>query len=191
MQAEAERRKTQGVAGEWEIVEQSMSGKANDEADATPESSKKREAEGPPDPEDTRSFKLRKKVAPPVMDDWDADLIPIKLKKAEEVQKSTDEVKKEEEPSQSTGAAPIKWTSRGWKRPEDEPDGPPDSMTPKDEEVITEPFVVPEPVAAVLEPEVKEEPKVYTVGAELTTETPGETGATFRKRKPLGNRGKR
>jgi len=191
MKAEAERRKTQGVAGEWEAVEQPASSKANDEAD-TPESSKKREAEGPPDPEDARSFKLRKKVAPPVTDDWDADLIPIKLKKTEEVQEPTDAVKKEEEdPSKPAGAAPIKWTSRGWKRPEDEPDGSPDSVAPKDEEVKTVPLVVPEPVAAILEPEVKEEPKVSPVGVKPSTEMVGEGGATFRKRKFVGNRGKR
>ena len=189
MKAEAERRKTQGVAGDWEVVEQPTSSKANDEADTTPES-KKREAEGPPDPEDARSFKLRKKVAPPVTDDWDADLIPIKLKK-EEVQEPTGEVKKEAELSQPAGAAPIKWTSRGWKRPEDEPDGPPKSIALKDEEVKLEPLVVPAPVTAVLEPQVKEEPKVVPMGVDPPTETVGETGATFRKRKFLGNRGKR
>lgn len=191
MMAEAERRKTQGVAGDWEVVEQSTSNRANGEADVASESSKKREAEGLPDPEDTRSFKLRKKVAPSVMDHWDADLIPIKLKKAEEVQEPTDEVKKEEEPSQPGGTAPIKWTSRGWKRPEDEPDGSPNLMAPKDEEVKAEPLVVPEPVTAILKPEVKEEPKVSPVEVEPPTETVGETGTTFRKRKFLGNRGKR
>jgi len=190
MKVEAERRKTQGVAGEWEVVGQPTSNKVNDETDTAPES-KKREAEGLLDPEDARSFKLRKKVAPLMMDDWDADLIPIKLKKVEDVREPTDEVKKEEEPSQPAGAAPIKWTSRGWKRPEDEPDGPPDSIAPKDEEVKAGPLTVSEPVIAVLKPEVKEEPKVSPVKVEPPTETVGETGATFRKRKFLGNRGKR
>jgi len=190
MKAEAERRKTQGVAGDWEVVEQPTSNKANDEVDTAPES-KKREAEGPPDPEDTRSFKLRKKAAPPVMGDWDADLIPIKLKKAEEVQEPTDEVKKEEKSSQPAGIAPIKWTSRGWKRPEDEPDGLSNPIALKDEEVKVEPLAVLEPVTAVLKPEVKEEPKVSPVEVELPTETVGGTGSTFRKRKFLGNRGKR
>jgi len=189
MKVEAEHRKTQGVAGEWEVVERPSSTNANDEADATPESSKKREAEGPPDPEDNRSFKLRKKVAPPVTDDWDADLIPIKLKKAEEVKEPIGEVMEEEDPSQPTGAAPIKWTSRGWKRPDDEPDESPNLVVPKDEEVKTEPLVV--PVTAVPKPEVKEEPKVSLVGVEPPTETVGEAGATFRKRKFVGNRGKR
>jgi hypothetical protein len=68
-----------------------------------------------------------------VVDDCDTDLIPIKLKpkKTEEVPEPTKEVKKEEESFQPTGATPIKWTSRGWKRPEDEPDGTPNSTTPK------------------------------------------------------------
>jgi len=76
IKVEAERRRMQGMAGEWEAVEQPTSAKVNNEADATSELPKKREAEGPPDSEDARSFKLRKKTAPSVMDDWDADLIP-------------------------------------------------------------------------------------------------------------------
>jgi WW domain-binding protein 4 len=190
MKAEAERRRTQGVAGEWEVVEQPMSSNANDEANVTPESSKKREAEEPLDSEDARSFKLRKRVAPSVMDDWDTDLIPIKLKpkKAEEVPEPTDEVKKEGESSQPTGAAPIKWTSRGWKRPEDESDVAVGSTTLKDEEVKMEPSAVPNPEA---KEEPKEEHKPSSVRVELPTETAGETGATFRKRKFVGNRGKR
>lgn len=192
MTAEAERRRTQGVAGEWEVVEQQMSNKDNGEAETTPESSKKREAEGHPDSEDTRSFKLRKKVAPSVMDDLDTELIPIKLKPktTEGVQEPTEGTKREEESSQPTGTATIKWTSRGWKRPEDEPDGTPSSATLKDEEVEKKPVAIPEPVAAVLESQVKEEPKASSVKME-TPETVAENGAVFRKRKFGGNRGKR
>jgi WW domain-binding protein 4 len=46
MKAEAERRRTQGVAGEWEVVEQQTENKVNDEVDSTSEPPKKREAEG-------------------------------------------------------------------------------------------------------------------------------------------------
>ena len=193
MSAEAERRRTQGVAGEWEVVGQPTSSNADDEADPTSESSKKREAEGPPDFEDTRSFKLRKKVAPPVMNDWDAELIPIKLKPkvTEGVRELTEEAKGEGESPRPSGEAPVKWTSRGWKRPEDEPDGTPNPETPKDEEVETKPVAVPEPVATVLELEVKKESKVSSVKVEAATETVGESGAVFRKRKFGGNRGKR
>ena len=192
MKAEAERRRTQGVAGEWEVMEQPMSGKDTGETDTTPESSMKREAEGPPDSEDSRSFKLRKKVAPSVVDDWDTNLIPIKLKpkKMEVVPEPADGVKKEEESSQP-GTAPIKWTSRGWKGPEDEPDGTPSSAIPKDE-VETKPVAVPEPITAVHEPEAKETPEVPSVKVEPPAEGAGETGALFRKRKfGGGNRGKR
>jgi WW domain-binding protein 4 len=191
MKVEAERRKTQGVAGEWEVVEQSKPNEANDEVDTTLESSKKREAEGPPDSDDTRSFKLRKRVAPSVMDDWDTDLIPIKLKKTEEVREPTDEVKKEAEPPQPTGAIPIKWTSRGWKRPEDEPDETLGPTAPKDEEVKASPFPGPESITAAPEPEMEADAGVSPVKAEPPPETVGEAGATFRKRRFLGNRGKR
>ncbi|KAF9644601.1 hypothetical protein BDM02DRAFT_3150104 [Thelephora ganbajun] len=194
MNAEVERRRTQGVAGEWEVVEQSTSNKVDDEVevDATSELSKKREAEGPPDSEDARSFRLRKRVAPLVTDDWSTDLIPIKLKpKMEEVLEPTEQVKTEEGSSQPTGVVPVKWTSRGWKRPEDEPDGTPSSLESNDEEVETKPVAVPEPVAAVLEVDTKVGPEVSPVKAEPPTETVDGIGVVFRKRKFGGNRGKR
>lgn len=191
MKAEVERRRTQGVAGEWEVVEQQTSTKFSGEADTASEPSIKREAEGPPDLEDARSFKLRKKVAPSVTDDWDVDLIPVKLKpkKTEEVLEPTS--KEEEESSKPTGVASIKWTSRGWKRPEDEPDVTPSASTLEDEGV--EPELVPmvEPVATVSEPGAKEEPEAPPVKVESPAETVGEAGAVFRKRKFGGNRGKR
>ena len=55
--------------------------------------------------EDVRSFKLRKKVASSVTDDWDADLIPVKLKLGK-----TEEVKGEES-SQPNEEVPVKWTT--------------------------------------------------------------------------------
>lgn len=185
LKAEAERRRMQGVAGEWEVVEQQTSSGINNEADTTPESSKKRVAEELLDPEDARSFKLRKKVAPSVTDDLDADLIPIRLKP-----RKTEEVK-EEEPSQPDGEAPVKWTTRGWKQPENESDNNPDSTTLIGKEVETKAVAVPEPTATVPEPEVKEEPRASSLKMEPPTETVGETGAVFRKRKFAGNRGKR
>ena len=193
LKAEAERRKMQGVAGEWEVVEQPTKNEVSDEADTAPEPSRKRVAEGLPDPEDTRGFKLRKKAAPSVVDDWDADLIPIKLKpkKTEEVLDPTETEEVKEESSRPTGMAPIKWTSRGWKGPEDEPEGTPDSTTPIDKEVETKSAAIPEPFTAVVEPEVKEESEASSVKVETLTETVSETGATFRKRKFVGNRGRR
>lgn len=172
------------MVGEWEVVEQSTSNKVENEVDTMPESSKKRVAEGFPDSEDARSFKLRKKVVPWVTDDSNPDLIPIKLKpkKTEEVSEPTVEVI-EEESSEPTGVAPIKWTSRGWKQPEDEPEGIPNPTTPIDEEVETKSVAVPEPVSAVLEPMMKEESEAFSVKVEPPAETVGETGAVFRKRK--------
>jgi WW domain-binding protein 4 len=189
MKAEAERRRTQGVAGEWEVVEQSTSTKQNDDADATPESSKKREAEEPPDPEDARNFKLRKRAAPSVTDDWDSNLIPIKLKpkKTEEVPE-LNEVKDEGESSQPTEAAPIKWTARGWKRSEDGPDRASSPTTPNGEEAEITPVSAPEPGSTLSEPRVKEEPEVSPVKVEQPAESTGEPGAVFRKRKFRGKR---
>ena len=189
MKAEAERRRTQGVAGEWEVVEQSTSTLPNDDADATPESSKKREAEEPPDPEDARNFKLRKRAAPSVTDDWDPGLIPIKLKpkKTEEVPE-LNEVKEEGESSQPAEAAPIKWTARGWKRSEDGPDRTSSPPKQDDEEAEAIPVSVPEPVSTVSEPEAKEKPEAPLVKVERPAETTSEPGAVFRKRKFRGKR---
>ena len=94
MKVETERRRTQGVAGEWEAVEQTTSSTLKEETGVAPEP-KKQGVEGS---EDTRSFKLIK-VASSVTDDWEADMIPIRLraKKAEEVPESAEV--KEEEPS--------------------------------------------------------------------------------------------
>jgi WW domain-binding protein 4 len=193
MKAEAERRRTQGVAGEWEAVEQPMSSEDNGEGNTMAESSKKREAEGPLELEDTRSFKLRKKIAPSVTDAWDADLIPIKLKpkKKSETPEPGEGVKEEEESAQSGGEAPIKWTSRGWKRPEDEPDETLNSPILKNEEAEAEVIAPPEPAVTVSKPDVKEETGVPPMKLEPSADTPSETGAVFRKRKLGGNRGRR
>lgn len=185
MKADLERRRTQGVAGEWEVVEQPTSTK--DGADVTP---KKRDAEGPPDPEDVRGFKLRKKAAPSVTDNWDADSIPIKLKpkKIEEVPEPAGEVKNED---QSTDITPVKWSSRGWKRPEDELDGTSSPLTPTDEEAATKDITVSEPDATISGTEVGEKSEILPVKVATLAETSSETGAVFRKRKFVGNRGKR
>lgn len=187
MNAEAERRRSQGVAGEWEVVEQPTSTEFSHTANVASEPQKKREAEEPPDSEDARSFKLRKKVAPSVTDDWDADLIPVKLKPKKMDELELAEEVKQDDPSQHTEAAPIKWTSRGWKRPEDEPDGTRSALTLKDEEVEAK-VVVPEPAATVSESEVKEEREASPPMVEPPAEA---AGVVFRKRKFGGNRGRR
>ncbi|TFK44256.1 hypothetical protein BDQ12DRAFT_640729 [Crucibulum laeve] len=93
--AEAELKRSQGVAGEWQIVSpppgQPVSvtpkleedGSVKVEEGEGAEAGMKREAEAPPE-DDPRSFKLRKKtVAPGLGKIYDPGVIPIKLKKEE------------------------------------------------------------------------------------------------------------
>lgn len=87
--AELERKKTEGVAGEWEIItpvqppasvtdtEEGGRGQGQEE-----QTSLKREAAAPPEEEDTRSFKLRKKtVSAGLGQIYDPGVIPVKIKK--------------------------------------------------------------------------------------------------------------
>ncbi|KAF9010645.1 hypothetical protein BDQ17DRAFT_1387854 [Cyathus striatus] len=95
--AEAEMRRSQGVAGEWHVItpppgaSTSKSGTPQPEGHNVGEGADvaavgmKREAEAPPVEEDARTFKLRKKtIAPGLGDIYDPGLIPIKLRKKEE-----------------------------------------------------------------------------------------------------------
>ncbi|KAG6885920.1 hypothetical protein C0993_007938 [Termitomyces sp. T159_Od127] len=94
--AETERRRTQGVVGEWEVVNTINPTPAlSDDGDEKPDVEQieeaaetagvKRAAEAPADVEDARSFKLRKKGWMSGLNGgYDPDSIPIKLKKKEE-----------------------------------------------------------------------------------------------------------
>ncbi|EPT04517.1 hypothetical protein FOMPIDRAFT_10890, partial [Fomitopsis schrenkii] len=92
-QAEAERRRTQGVAGDWEVISvidpaapvEEGAGHAEAVAhNSGPSLGVKREAEAIPEFEDTRTFKLRKKtVGVGLGEIYDPGLIPIKVKKEE------------------------------------------------------------------------------------------------------------
>lgn len=134
MAAETERRRTQGVVGEWEVVNTITPAAYSDDGDekvdvgsilGTAAAGLKREAEAP-DVEDTRSFKLRKKG-------WGLSLsggyipesIPVKLKKKEEVREmltptptitevASTSVDTTETSTTSTGTS--KWTKIQWKR---------------------------------------------------------------------------
>ena len=88
---------------------------------------------------------------------------------------------KEEESSKPNEEAPVKWTTRGWEQPENEPDNTPDSTALVDKEAETKAVAVPEPAATVLEHEVKERIQGLLV----------EGGAVFLNLKFAGNRGKR
>lgn len=120
--AEAEIRRSQGIAGEWEIltpaqppvgtkVEEEEMDNATDPT--TGEAGGKREAEAPPDEEDTRAFKLRKKTLSRGLGEiYDPGLIPIKIKKKEEVVPALPEPT----PITTPPAGTLKWTPKQWKR---------------------------------------------------------------------------
>jgi len=121
--AEAERRRTQGVAGDWEMVpsvlpptmQAPVPSSSTDIVNTGP--SLKREADAVVDEEDSRQFKVRnKKLGVGLGEIYDPGIIPIKLKK-----------KKEEESAESSGdiapsvgesqpTAALKWTKVQWKR---------------------------------------------------------------------------
>lgn len=147
--AEAERRRTQGVAGEWEAVATIFPPTAltqEDEPDEKPVIAAagvgtplKREAENPPADEDARQYKLRKKTWGDGLGEvYDPGVIPIKLKKKEEPETppvSTEfaSTSASASVSTSTGAAKPtnapKWTKVQWRRPgEDVKEKPQESL---------------------------------------------------------------
>lgn len=136
-QAEAERRRTQGVAGDWEFISivdpAAPVGEGAGHAvvvapEAGPSAGMKREAEAIPEFEDTRTFKLRRKtVGGGLGDIYDPGLIPIKVKK-ETASESLSVVSAEGRPAGFTSSAASitngsastekpSWSARGWNRP--------------------------------------------------------------------------
>ena len=139
-QAEAERRRTQGVAGDWEVVSvidpaAPAEGQGQTEPavpEAGPSAGVKREAEAIPEHEDTRRFKLRKKTLGVGLGEiYDPGLIPIKVKKKEEPTSETPLGASSAEAGQSAGSSSAvaatssgtaatekpRWSARGWNRP--------------------------------------------------------------------------
>lgn len=135
MKAEAERRRMQGVAGEWQIISTDVSiphpgdNKAQVEGQPAPtvDGNRKREAEVVIDDDDGRIFKLRKKkLGVGLGEIYDPGLIPIKLKVKKEEQADTDgltsighQAASGEAKASSTSTAAPKWTARGWTKPSD------------------------------------------------------------------------
>ncbi|KAI0645926.1 hypothetical protein C8Q79DRAFT_927021 [Trametes meyenii] len=135
--AEEERRKKEGVAGEWEVVD--VAGPPAEEheqgEDIKPETGsaragEKRPAEQLPDEDDTRGWKLRRKTVSVGLGElYDPGAIPIKLKtKTEESQDDTEtQVGRVGLGSSSTvglgGLPPLggsekpSWSARGWSKP--------------------------------------------------------------------------
>ena len=135
-QAEAERRRTQGVAGDWEVVSvvdpaapAEEAGQAEPAApEAGPSAGVKREADAIPEHEDTRRFKLRKKtVGVGLGEIYDPGLIPIKVKKKEEAASESLPTGAGQSAGSSSAVAAVsngsaatekpKWSARGWNRP--------------------------------------------------------------------------
>jgi WW domain-binding protein 4 len=135
--AEVERRRTEGVVGDWEVVaSSSTAAPVSSTDDASEETSEpgeavdtgtglKREAEAPVDEEDGRQFKLRKKtVALGLGDVYDPGLIPIKLKKKEEAEPvlttaaASAPTASVSTPDTATSSGAPKWTKIQWKRAE-------------------------------------------------------------------------
>ncbi|KAJ7593873.1 hypothetical protein C8J56DRAFT_423317 [Mycena floridula] len=120
--AEAQRQ-SQGVAGEWEVVETAVpSGQPSMGDDDVEPGSLKREAETPIEEVHTRDFKLRKKtVGTGLGKIYDPGVITIKPKKEEDpptesLTASSVILAPVLDGSQSTTSGP-KWTKTHWKRP--------------------------------------------------------------------------
>ncbi|KAF8629191.1 hypothetical protein AX17_005776 [Amanita inopinata Kibby_2008] len=132
--AEAERRRTQGVAGEWQIVTSPPPVAPAPEAEPTSDTSStqvpaKREAETPADDDHVHHFKLRKKVVGTGLTEiYDPGVIPIKVKTRGEPTPFTTETKIGENPVASSSVLETedekprlsegsKWVKVQWRRP--------------------------------------------------------------------------
>ncbi|KAH9892788.1 hypothetical protein C8Q73DRAFT_699464 [Cubamyces lactineus] len=137
--AEAARRLQEGVAGEWEVVDvvpqPASSEQQQDGSDIKPDATstaprvgEKRSAEQPPDEEDARGWKLRRKVASVGLGElYDPGAIPIKLKAKKEEPEGNERSKDTTSSSGvvgPSGGLPLlsgtekpKWSARGWNKP--------------------------------------------------------------------------
>jgi WW domain-binding protein 4 len=111
--AEAEYRRTQGVAGDWEVVTSSSATPVETVASSAADTLK-RSAEMALDEEDVREFKLRKKTLKVGLDEiYDPGLVPIKLKSQLTPPPEASAVPLEQ-PSVRSEAR--KWTPVRWRR---------------------------------------------------------------------------
>ncbi|KAJ7096375.1 hypothetical protein C8R44DRAFT_591739, partial [Mycena epipterygia] len=185
--AEAERRRMQGVAGDWEMVTPSS------DAAPAPSSGEKRSAEAL-DEEESREFKLRKKtISTGLGQIYDPGAITIKLKKKEEPVDPVEPLAALAPLSTSDNTDKPKWGKLQWKKmgdPEEQVEAPteavklePDGEDTKIEEESTAP-ADPPPTDST----VKSEP----VTSSLPDTVPSST-ILFKKRKtPAGGaRGRR
>ncbi|KAI1795664.1 hypothetical protein LXA43DRAFT_1167173 [Ganoderma leucocontextum] len=231
-QAEAERRRTQGVAGEWEVVEVAPpptagpSGEGRKEREREQEqgegakveggaetdgtrAGEKRPAEVPLDDEDSRGWKLRRKVALVGLGDmYDPGALPIKLKAKKLEESGWASVSDDANGTSARaglslgGSEKPRWSARGWNKPGEasNPADKADGELTVDSEMKTEED---EPLGKLLDeplpegssaPEVKTEVKAEEVKAETIEPAAPAGGSLFKKRKaPVGggNRGGR
>lgn len=121
--AEAERKRTQGVAGEWQVVEivqpkepedgEDGEGEKPGEPSTEPQTGQKRAADAPADDEDARAWKLSRKTASIGLGElYDPLAVPIKLKpKKEAVTEGVVQA------AALDGSEMPKWSARGWNKP--------------------------------------------------------------------------
>ncbi|KIY44474.1 hypothetical protein FISHEDRAFT_67565 [Fistulina hepatica ATCC 64428] len=123
--AEAERHRTQGVAGEWQLVTPSMPNPAADPSPDEPidvaETGVKRPAETSIDDMDTREYKIGKKRSVGLGDIYDPGVIPIKVKKYELNSRPAAPPTQPSTSATSTSApqladGKLKWTKVEWKK---------------------------------------------------------------------------
>lgn len=209
MKAEAERRQTQGVAGEWQVVstDEPVPKLEPQEEGGQPvpgEGSRKREAEVTVDDDDGRHYKLRKKkVGLGLGEIYDPGLsIKLKIKKQDEA--GTDLLVKESQSSTSTATDVPKWSTRGWSKPsgssslvDDSSTSLPQASVQSSQEAPTiivqgETALETKSLMVSTEPPADVNPKIEDlVKAEEGIPAPS-SGGMFRKRKiPGGGRGRR
>ncbi|PSR76510.1 hypothetical protein PHLCEN_2v8413 [Hermanssonia centrifuga] len=155
LNAEAERRRKEGVAGDWELIAveepstatevENIRGHAAVPIPVQREADLKREAETQLDEEDTRAFKLRKKKLGAGMGEiYDPGIVPIKLKvkKEEAADELTTAAAKGSQnfnnafaPGNSAATSVPKWSARGWSKPGTQTEDRPDDQSHEEQSV--------------------------------------------------------
>ncbi|KAH9979056.1 hypothetical protein BGW80DRAFT_714102 [Lactifluus volemus] len=213
--AEAERRRTQGVVGEWQIVESTPTEPPSETGETTQnvadhqETNNKRTAPDPAEDDEGR-WKLRKKTATVGLGEiYDPGIIVIKPKpkvetKEEDQDKQLPNTNSTTSDAKITKWAPVKWKKAG--EPTEDADGAANSTPagdtastetaeptpdPPNENIVTKNVSGP-----VLNTSVKEEPLHVKLEESPSGDAGPSQGSLFRKRKApvgggAGSRGRR
>jgi WW domain-binding protein 4 len=200
LRVETEKRRTQGVAGEWEVVTPTTQPVLDaplsdpDSSTADVSGTLKREADLAVDAENARHFKLRKKtVGVGLGEIYDPGIIPIKLKKKEEEEVvSGGDTDQTPVVTPAKVAAAPKWTKVKWKRAGEEvtheADSNGDVHEHKDEQVnVTgSPGIKPEPDTKLEVESPPNPPSPVKLENASSLPAPESGGGLFRKRKAPG-----